>query len=117
MNQITHWLDGSNIYGSHDEETSVLRSNKDGLLAITNRGRGDSEEGLLPSCIEAEKPEDIEMCHGCIDTCFFAGIKVSFKWQKTVFTFYHLGDVRANEQHNLIVMHTVWMREHNRVAR
>ena len=27
------------------------------------------------------------------------------------------GDVRVNEQLNLIVMHTVWMREHNRVAR
>ena len=27
------------------------------------------------------------------------------------------GDVRANEQLNLIVLHTVWLREHNRVAR
>ena len=27
------------------------------------------------------------------------------------------GDVRANEQLNLIAMHTIWMREHNRVAR
>ena len=27
------------------------------------------------------------------------------------------GDVRANEQLNLIVMHTLWMREHNRIAR
>ncbi len=25
--------------------------------------------------------------------------------------------MRANEQLNLIVMHTVWMREHNRIAR
>ena len=28
-----------------------------------------------------------------------------------------LGDVRANEQLNLLVLHTVWMREHNRIAR
>ena len=34
-------------------------------------------------------------------------------------TWYFLivGDVRVNEQLNLIVMHTIWMREHNRVAR
>ena len=29
---------------------------------------------------------------------------------------YVLGDVRANEQLNLLVMHTIWMNEHNRVA-
>lgn len=27
-----------------------------------------------------------------------------------------LGDTRVNEQVNLAVMHTLWMREHNRVA-
>ena len=26
MNQITHWLDGSNIYGSSDEAAAQLRS-------------------------------------------------------------------------------------------
>ena len=40
------------------------------------------------------------MCESgpCSESCFMAG------------------DVRANEHHNLLAMHTVWLREHNRVA-
>ena len=28
-----------------------------------------------------------------------------------------LGDFRVNQHHGLVAMHTVWLREHNRVAR
>ena len=35
---------------------------------------------------------------------------------KIYFT-YFLGDLRVNEHHGLIAMHTVWLREHNRVAK
>ena len=38
-------------------------------------------------------------------------------FSKVVFLSNIPGDVRANEQLNLIAMHTIWMREHNRVAR
>ena len=33
VNQITHWLDGSNIYGSEDNEASELRAFVGGRLA------------------------------------------------------------------------------------
>ena len=96
LNQITHWLDGSNIYGSTLEEAMYLRSSR-GKLKISGRS---GRQGNLPSC-EGEKKGKVTGCDVCgrkKDDCFFAG------------------DFRVNEQLNLIVLHTLFMREHNRVA-
>ena len=40
----------------------------------------------------------------------------SLKNNNNFVTFHFKGDVRANEHWNLVLMHTVWMREHNRIA-
>ena len=34
LNQITHWLDNSNVYGSLPEVAKSVRSNQDGLLKV-----------------------------------------------------------------------------------
>ena len=34
LNQITHWLDASNVYGSTDQASKTLRAEKDGLLRV-----------------------------------------------------------------------------------
>jgi len=95
VNQITHWLDGSNIYGSTDEEANRLRTFRGGRLKA-------SQSNKLPVCDQQPASgEGIEACDACdgdASGCFFAG------------------DLRVNEQLNLIVVHTVFMREHNRVA-
>lgn len=96
MNQITHWLDASNIYGSEEFETNALRQRVAGLLKIS--GQPGTLKGGLPSCSKEATRSTIAMCQGC-SSCFFAG------------------DGRANEQHNLLAMHTLWMREHNRIAK
>jgi len=97
LNQITHWLDGSNIYGSTTSEAMHLRGDRGRMKVSAQRG---SSFGSLPSCAREQtgKVTGCDVCGGRKKDCFFAG------------------DFRVNEQLNLIVMHTIFMREHNRVA-
>ena len=96
-NQITHWLDGSNIYGSSPEEAATLRS-FGGRLKVSRGSRQARED--LPTC-DRSASVDIKACETCEgddEDCYFAG------------------DFRVNEQINLVVIHTLFMREHNRIA-
>jgi len=97
LNQITHWIDGSNIYGSTVDEAMHLRSTR-GTLKISQQT--GTKGGNLPSCA-AEAAGKVTACDVCgrkKKDCFFAG------------------DFRVNEQLNLVVLHTIFMREHNRIA-
>ncbi|XP_071091009.1 myeloperoxidase-like [Haliotis cracherodii] len=90
LNQVTAFVDGSTVYGSTQEEQDALRLHKYGLLDFQ-----DDQLELLPNsdvqnCIPEELPESF---------CFLAG------------------DERVNEQTGLTSMHTIWMRQHNRIAR
>ncbi|XP_042900763.1 uncharacterized protein [Parasteatoda tepidariorum] len=88
INQVTSFIDGSVIYGSSEEEVKRLKANQNGLLKI---------QGHLQLL-----PPDTANPHDCRSTstrkCFLAG------------------DVRVNENIGLMVMHTIWVREHNRIA-
>ncbi|XP_041370236.1 peroxidasin-like isoform X2 [Gigantopelta aegis] len=86
LNQLTAYVDGSQIYGSTEEEEKSLRTGMNGQLK-------SSRDGLLPR----EEKEICEMDRpGAF--CFKAG------------------DERVNEQMGLTTMHTTWMRQHNRIA-
>ncbi|XP_074028960.1 salivary peroxidase/catechol oxidase isoform X2 [Leptinotarsa decemlineata] len=92
INQATHYLDGSQIYGATFEKSSNLRTHVDGKLkAITIQG-----EEYLP--LSANPTEDCQ-----VDTntslCFISG------------------DPRVNFLPHLTVLHTLIMREHNRIAK
>uniref|UniRef100_A0AAY4DN87 Peroxidase n=1 Tax=Denticeps clupeoides TaxID=299321 RepID=A0AAY4DN87_9TELE len=97
INQLTSYIDASNVYGSSDHEAEEIRdlASQRGLLrqGIVQR----SGKPLLPfaagpptECMRDENESPIP--------CFLAG------------------DHRANEQLALTAMHTVWFREHNRIA-
>lgn len=86
INQITAFLDGSVVYGSDQERADALRTFTDGKLKT-------SEGDLLPF-----NEEGFENAGGTSDTLFLAG------------------DVRANENAALTSIHTLFVREHNRLA-
>eukprot|EP00092_Neocalanus_flemingeri_P030111 GFUD01032689.1.p1 GENE.GFUD01032689.1~~GFUD01032689.1.p1 ORF type:complete len:572 (-),score=127.85 GFUD01032689.1:413-2128(-) len=102
MNAITHWLDASNIYGSTEKESREVRDHVDtSLLKTTLRGRYGLERKLLPQCSDATSSK-IESCQ---ELCTEESLGCAYS-----------GDNRVNEQPGLSTMHTIWVREHNRIA-
>ena len=63
MNQITHWLDSSNVYGSGNEEARRLRTFQGGRLRSERSFNGAE---LLPDSGEND-------CKGNSRRCFLAG--------------------------------------------
>ena len=92
-NEITSWIDGSMVYGSSDERASALREGPDSPFLATSEGN------LLPFNCEVE----------CL-----ANASGPIRQPEILFL---AGDVRVNEQIGLTAMHTLFVREHNRVAK
>lgn len=53
FNDITAFIDGSNLYGSGEEKADLLRSHQDGLMKY--RLVGDQEKAMLPLIINGEE--------------------------------------------------------------
>ena len=92
LNGITAFIDASNVYGSNSIIGNAVRAFEDGLLK-------EGDPALLRQ--KPALPIDEDDIVACLNrqNCFLAG------------------DVRANEQIALTITHTVWFREHNRIAR
>ena len=88
-NEITAWLDGSNIYGSDAERAEFLRSGKNGKLKVSKGNLLPFNDGSQAN----DNPRDVDPTE-----LFLAG------------------DSRSNENSVLLSMHTVFVREHNRLA-
>ena len=86
FNEITAFIDGSVIYGSDRERADELRAFHGGRMRT-------SEGDLLPF-----NQAGLANAGGDSTSLFLAG------------------DIRANENAALTAMHTLWVREHNRVA-
>ena len=81
MNQITHWLDASNIYGSDARDQIQLRLGRLGRLRASQEPGKSRNPQDLPKCVafSGHKPE---MCTGC-PACFVAGRYVASTHRKT----------------------------------
>lgn len=88
INEISSFIDASNVYGSSEERALALRT-------LDGSGRLKTSEGNLLPFNEA----GLSNAGGSSENLFLAG------------------DVRANEQVGLASMHTLFVREHNRLAR
>lgn len=87
LNEISAWIDASNVYGSDLERANALRT-------LDGTGQLKTSDGnLLPFNLDG-----LPNAGGNSSALFVAG------------------DVRANEQVGLTTMHTLFVREHNRLA-
>ncbi|XP_017753123.1 PREDICTED: peroxidase-like isoform X3 [Eufriesea mexicana] len=87
MNQVSHFLDGSAIYGSTLKQSRELREFEGGRLRV----HIEKNHEYLPV-------GGVEISSECTESC------------------YNSGDHRVNIHPQLAVMHTIWHREHNKIA-
>jgi len=89
FNSVTSYIDASNVYGSDGVRAAALRTFEGGRLKMTDDGLMPMNTTGLANANDLNLPEDE----------LFLG-----------------GDVRSNEQLGLTCMHTIFLREHNRLA-
>ena len=99
MNSVSGFLDGSVVYGSSTDESNELREKVGGRLKAHSLHQELGLKDLLPS--QTKRPDFL--CH-------------RHRRARNVFCFMG-GDARTNQQLPLTLLHTILMREHNRVAR
>lgn len=88
LNVLTGWIDASQVYGSSESRAAALRTFTGGELTTSAGDLLPFNTGGLPNAPGSEGP-----------------------------AFFVAGDVRANEQVALTAMHTLFVREHNTIAR
>lgn len=100
LNALSAYIDGSQIYGSSEDLAERLRdlSHENGHLLVGSLSR----EG------KRQLPYDF---HGIIHPT-----DCQIEPSKRYIPCFLAGDSRANEHLGLTAMHTLWMREHNRIA-
>ena len=99
QNIITAWIDGSQIYGSEQSRADWLRTFREGKLKVSagNFLPYNTVDGELFTPIDPNAPS-MAGDGGGTEKVFVAG------------------DVRANEQPGLTSLHTLFVREHNRLC-
>ncbi|XP_044742236.1 peroxidase-like isoform X2 [Chrysoperla carnea] len=91
MNEATHFLDGSHIYGNNEQKAKTLRRFQNGLLKTSSYSTNEYLQLSNNSEIDCQQSKN--------GICFTSG------------------DSRVNYHPQLTIMYTIWTREHNRIAK
>ncbi|MGK7958243.1 MAG: peroxidase family protein [Crocosphaera sp.] len=94
FNEITAYIDASNVYGSDSSRINLLRTN-DGTGKLISVNAANGEKLLMLNTV---------------------GLPNETGGDTNAEKFFVSGDVRPNEQVGLLATHSLFMREHNRVA-
>ncbi|CAG9862575.1 unnamed protein product [Phyllotreta striolata] len=98
INQLTAYIDASQVYGYSEELASNLRDHNSNWGRLREGPVFPGKKALLPY---AENQ----------------GMDCRRNLTESALNCFVTGDIRANEQVGLLAMHTLWLREHNRIAR
>jgi peroxidase len=114
INNITAFLDGSMIYGSDPVVADALRTHSGGMLKSSPGPDGiiGTEDDLLPFNNHTYFP-GISLDPNDPNAAFSIANDAHIVADDQLFMG---GDVRANENIELTAMHTLFLREHNRIA-
>ena len=91
INELTSYIDASNVYGSTPDRTAALRAGIGGKMKVAHTSVGDLapfNDGTVGNAGTPERPD--------LSTSLFIA-----------------GDIRINEQPTLATMHILFIREHN----
>nr|XP_061812911.1 eosinophil peroxidase-like [Nerophis lumbriciformis] len=105
LNAITSFVDASMVYGSSDKQALELRDRTSPLGSMAcNTQHSDGELPYLPFL---PRPQ----AH--LDPC---GPREGATPRDNVTSCFQAGDSRANEHLGMVVLHTLFLREHNRLV-
>uniref|UniRef100_A0A8C5EGH1 Eosinophil peroxidase-like n=1 Tax=Gouania willdenowi TaxID=441366 RepID=A0A8C5EGH1_GOUWI len=104
LNTLTSFIDGSNVYGSDDSKAKFLRdlTTDEGKLKV-NTKFSDNGFDFLPF-----KPSSVNMCA--------TRARITNTSDAEEVPCFVAGDDRSNENILLTAVHTLFMREHNRIV-
>ena len=104
-NQVSSYIDGSMIYGSTQERADWLRTFQNGKLKISTQTLDGQE--LLPWNTTSGEFNDL------VD---FSSDTEMIDESEKLLKYFVAGDERANENVLLLCLHTIFLREHNRLC-